>query len=384
VIVPYEGPVIDCDVHHEWPTPWDLVPYLSTGWQEYVTGPGRLHKDNSLIPMMPVQLCPNPTGLARHETFPPDGGAPGSNYELLRDQLLDPCRIERALLVFGLGEFVGALPNPYFAAEIARAANDWSIDNWLNRDDKRLYGAALLATQLPDVAAAEVRRVGEHPRIAEVLLVSSGVGKPFGHPLYHPIYEAAAELDLPIAIHVGGEAFPGIGVSPIAGGMPNFYFESHPLGAQGMMTHLTSFISHGVFEKFPDLRLLLVETEGVAWVPWLLWALDERFRALRREIPWVKKLPSEYFREHVRLTTQPLDRSPEPEQLIEILAMFGGEDVLLFSTDYPHWDADEVDYITSRLPESWLPKVFRENAIEFFRWTDLPAAPASEPARIGA
>lgn len=375
----YQGPVIDCDVHHEWPTPWHLVEYFSEGWREYVTGPGRLHNDNSLVPMIPMQFCPNPTGLSRPETFPPGGGAPGSDYGLMKDQLLDPCRIERALLVFGLGEFVGAMPNPYFAAEIARAANDWSIDNWLSIGDDRLYGAVLLATQLPDVAAAELRRIGQHPRIAEALLVSSGVGKPFGHPLYHPIYEAAVEMDLPIAIHVGGEAFPGIGISPIAGGMPNFYFESHPLGAQGMMTHLTSFISHGVFEKFPGLRLLLVETEGVAWVPWLLWALDERFRAVRREIPWVKKYPSEYFYEHVRLTTQPLDRSPEPEQLVEILKMFGGEDMLLFSTDYPHWDADEADYVATRLPESWLPKIFRENAIKFFRWSDLPPA-----AKVGA
>ena len=112
----------------------------------------------------------------------------------MNEQLLDPFRIERAVLQYGASGFIGALSNPYFATEIARAANDWSIDHWLSRDDSRLYGAVLVATQQPDEAAAEVRRVGAHPRMAEVLLASSGLGKPFGHPAYHAIYEAAVEM----------------------------------------------------------------------------------------------------------------------------------------------------------------------------------------------
>src|SRR4051794_22576611 len=129
----YRGPVIDCDIHHDWASPADLLPYLSAGWREYVTG-GR-----SPLPYIPSEIHPNPGGVFRDDTFPPGGGVAGSSYELMKAQLLDPYRVERGLLTFGAGTYVAAIANPYYAAEVARAANDWSIDHWLG-DDNGLYG----------------------------------------------------------------------------------------------------------------------------------------------------------------------------------------------------------------------------------------------------
>lgn len=371
----YDGTVIDCDVHHEWSTPDELLPYLSQGWREFVTGPRRATESiptvgDALVSFSSGQMWNNPYWGYRAETYPPDGGAPGSDYGLMCEQLLDKNRTERVVLQFESAGYVGSLTNPYFATEVARAANDWTIDAWLSRGDPRLYGAMVVATQDPLQAAAEVRRVGAHPRIAEVLLVSTGLGKPFGHPVYHPIYEAAAELALPIAIHAYGEVYPGHNVAPHASGMPSFYFEVQTLAGQGLQTHLASFVANGVFEKFPKLKLLIVEA-GVAWMPSLIWRLDSSYRALRRELPWLKRFPSETIREHVRLTTQPLELAPESALLVDVLRAFGAEDMLLFSTDYPHWDTDEKDHVAGTLPSSWLPKVFRENAIEFFGWADL-------------
>ena len=371
----YDGAVIDCDVHHEWASPDDLLPFLSAGWREFVTGPRRATEaipgvDASLVPFSSGQMWNNPHWGYRAETYPPGGGVPGSDYSVLCDQLLDPNRTERALLHFESAGYVSSLTNPYFATEVARAANDWTIDVWLSRPDPRLYGAMVVATQDPLRAADEIRRVGSHPRIAEVLLVSTGLGKPFGHPAYHPIYAAAADAGLPIAIHAYGEVFPGHNVAPHASGMPSFYFEIQALAGQGLQTHLTSFIANGVFEKFPTLKLLIVEA-GVAWMPSVMWRLDSAYRALRRELPWLKRFPSETIRDHVRLTTQPLELAPESELLVDVLRAFGGEDMLLFSTDYPHWDTDEKQHIARTLPSSWLPKVFRENAIDFFGWDEL-------------
>jgi predicted TIM-barrel fold metal-dependent hydrolase len=141
------------------------------------------------------------------------------------------------------------------------------------------------------------------------------------------------------------------------------------------MTHLVSFVSHGVFDKFPKLRLLLIEA-GSAWLPSLLWRFDAEYKGLRREVPWLKRLPSEYVAEHVWLTTQPLEMSPRKEQAIELLRWFNGADRLVYSSDYPHWDADEVKYISARLPQAWHRRVFFENAMRFYGWSeaDLPAA----------
>jgi uncharacterized protein len=198
-----------------------------------------------------------------------------------------------------------------------------------------------------------------------VLLVPNGLGKPFGPPAYHPIYEAAAEVGLPIAIHQGGENQGGL-TSYVAGGFLSTRMSFHAAMTQAAAHHLTSFISNGVFERFPTLKLLLVEG-GVSWIPWLMWGLDANYGLLRQECAQVKRLPSEYFREHVRVTTQPLEESRRPRQLAELLEGFGGvEDVLCFSTDYPHWDTDEPDYVERRLPAAWHRKVFYENAAALY------------------
>ena len=51
--------------------------------------------------------------------------------------------------------------------------------------------------------------------------------------------------------------------------------------------------------------------------------------------------PSEIIHEHVRLTLQPVDAPPNPEQLLQTIEQIGSEEILLFSTDYPHWHFDE-------------------------------------------
>ena len=368
----YVGPVIDCDIHHDWPSQDALLPYLTEGWREYVTR----STSNRQIAMSPMAMIPNPGGIIREEAYPPNGDIPGSSYELLRDQLLDPCRISHGILSFGQGSFVGAIPSPYFAREIARAANDWSIDHWLSGKDARLYGAVLVPNQIPEDGAAEIRRIGSHPRIVQALMVSNGLGKPFGHPIFHPIYEAAVEMGLPIGIHAGGEAFGGQCISPIGSGVPSLYLEHHTLVPQGIMSHLVSFITHGVFEKFPTLKLILIEC-GVAWIPGVLWRFDMDFKGLRREVPWLKRHPSEYFYDHVRVTTQPLELSPKRDQLVDLLRTFGGEDVLCFSSDYPHWDTDEPDYILQRLPEEWHAKVMYENAARLYGFDSSSTSIAS-------
>jgi uncharacterized protein len=377
----YTGGVIDCDVHHDWPSPAALYPYLSSGWREYVLAPTRVGLPP--ISLVPIQMCPNPGGsTCRPDAYPENGDLAGSNIALMREQLLDPSRIERAVLDYHSANFIGAHPHPHFATEVARAANDWTIDNWLSGQDDRFYGAVLVATQIPETAAAEIRRVGGHPRMCEVLLMASGLGKPFGHPAYDPIYEAAAEMDLAVAIHVGGDASPLQGMSPMGSGMPSYYLEVHTQVAQGMMTHLMSLIVQGVFEKYPRLRVLMVEST-LAWVPWLLWSMDSSYKGIRRETPWLKKLPSEYFYEHFHMTTQPLDTGPD-EEVIELLKMFNGEEILCFSSDYPHWDGDELDHIAKRLPSSWHEKVFRQNARKVYGWTDMPdREPAAAAAAVG-
>ena len=67
----------------------------------------------------------------RADTYPANGGPPGSDYATDAAQLLDRIDMRRAILTFGDDSHVSGHHNPYFAAELARALNDWTIDRWL-------------------------------------------------------------------------------------------------------------------------------------------------------------------------------------------------------------------------------------------------------------
>jgi predicted TIM-barrel fold metal-dependent hydrolase len=357
----YDGPIIDLDVHHNWKSQDDVMPYLPKGWQDYVTAPGPTVKQPMSVSMGFV----NPHGFFREEGLLEDGSFPASDPVEVARRHLDASRITRAVLTHEDVLYLDALPNPFFAAEVARAANDWTADRWLPADS-RFRASILVSNQLPDLAAAEIRRMSSVDRFDQVLMASNGIGKPFGHPSLDPIHRAAAEAGLPISFHVGAPG--GIAASPIGFGYPNYYVEFHTLSCQSAMTHLVSLIAHGVFERYPALKVVLVET-GSAWIPAILWRLDANYRARPSDTPWLKRPPSEYFRDHIRATTQPLETPEEIERLWHLLEAAGGEDVLCFASDYPHWDSDPVDFIEESLPQQWLPKVFHENACEVFGWS---------------
>jgi predicted TIM-barrel fold metal-dependent hydrolase len=360
----YAGPIIDSDVHHNWKTDEEIISRLPAEWRNYVLSPGGGRR----LPIRSSGFAyAHPRGGVnkRLETFPADGSPAASDYGLLKEQLLDRFHVERAILAYDLISSHAALPNPEFANALIRAINDWVVEGWLSINDDRLCGVVFIPVETPDVGAAEIRRMARHARVAEARLPWT-LGKPFGHPIYDPIYKAAVENGLPVSLHIhGGESQGGL-AHHNAAGRANTFLEFHALLAQPTFHHVASLVTHGVFERFPDLKFLLVET-GVAWIPWLLWALDSQYENLKRESAWVKRLPSEYFRDHIRVTTQPLELTDEPGQLIELLEAFGGlEDVLCFSSDYPHWDFDDPRYIAGKLPTSWHRKVFYENAQAFY------------------
>jgi uncharacterized protein len=165
----------------------------------------------------------------------------------------------------------------------------------------------------------------------------SRTGEPFGQRRYWPIFAAAQEAGLPVAVH----AF-GYGGFPItAGGWPSYYIEEMVGHAQACQSVLSSVVMEGVFARFPRLKLILVEA-GFAWLAPLAWRLDKVWGRMRDELPHLTRPPSEYIREHVWVTTQPIEE-PEPRRhLIDSIEWIGW-DRLLFATDYPHWDFDDPE-----------------------------------------
>jgi predicted TIM-barrel fold metal-dependent hydrolase len=359
--------LVDCDVHPIMRGGMaELRPHLSQVAQRRLGLDERRnltttgHREAVSIPRN--MLYVNQAGVLRDDARAPDGSAPGADPAFTAGQLLDANEIDRAVLIGGEVLGLGAMPDPDAAAMIASAYNDWLAATWLEADER--YRANLVVgAQDPAAAAAEIRRAGQDRRFVAVLLPLTNIL--MGQRHYYPIYEAAAELGLPITVHPNS----GEGIfrtsPPMAGGTPTYYVEWHSGLSQVFQANLISLVCHGVFERFPRLKVVMTEG-GLGWIPDVIWRLDKNVKGLRDEVPWVKRLPSEYVADHVRFTTQPLPEPKRRHHLHVLCEIAQAERTLMFSSDYPHWDFDDPRHALTTLPAEIRQRVMVDNAVETY------------------
>jgi predicted TIM-barrel fold metal-dependent hydrolase len=316
--------IIDCDVHCNVPNIRTLFPYLSDYWIETIEQTGfKGATDN---------YYPGGAALSVKPGTAPESGPAGSSLDLLREQVLDAQDVELAIL--NCAYAVDGIQNPYGAAAIASAINDWLIEEWLDKEP-RLRASIVVTPQQPDLAVKEIDRVGDHPGFVQVFLPGRSE-RPYGNRRYFPIFEAIVRHNLVAGIQFGGAP----GTPPTASGWPTYYAEEAVGMSHVFQSQLTSLVAEGTFAEYPDLRITMVEG-GWTWLPSLFWRLDKNWKGLRREIPWTTMPPSDYIRQHVRFTTQPLDAPANKQHLRQIVDQLGSDELLMYSTDYPHWHADD-------------------------------------------
>jgi len=344
--------ILDADVHHMYASADVITPYLQD--------PGALKE----FPLGGAASSgvPNPHGTFRLDTVPPGGGPPGSDPAHLVADHLDRHDITYAILSPGSTLGIGGLPDIDLACDIARATNEWTIAEWFDVDE-RFLGSILVNARDPQQAADEIRRLGTHPRMVQVTINYAPCL--LGNRFMNPIYEACDELGLPLNVHVGAWDM-GINTGSIAVGHATGFVEQHFAICLPAIHNLVSVITEGVFVKYPNTKLILSEF-GMAWLPFVLWRLDMEYRSTRDDVPWLTQLPSRYIREFVRFTTQPLEEPEKPSDLVKLVEMIGCPEMLLFSSDYPHWDADNPEHALRAFPEDWRRRIYYDNAHALFR-----------------
>jgi hypothetical protein len=129
----------------------------------------------------------------------------------------------------------------------------------------------------------------------------------------------------------------------------------------GFEGQLLSLMAEGVFTEYPELRIVLMES-GITWLPPFIWRAIKSWRGLRTEAPWMRRSPGELVREHVRLTLQPFD-APGAAEVERILAHIDSDDMLLFSTDYPHWQFDGHDAIPAGMSAELVQRICSDNPL---------------------
>src|ERR1700729_2497421 len=324
-----------------------LLPHLDEYWRDSVV-------DRGMNSLESISYPPNAPLTARAD-WRGRGGAPANTLDALRTHALDRWNIDVAICHCLYG--VQLLYSEDMAAAFAKAVNDWVAKEWLDRDP-RLRASIVVPMHSPELSAREIERCAADPRFVQVL-VWEMQEVPLGRRQHWPIYRVAEQLDLPIGIHAGSSyRHP-----PTNLGWPSYYLEDYISWSTGFAGVLNSLISEGVFVEFPRLKVVLMES-GVTWLPAWMWRANKTWRGVRAEVPWLEKSPADYAREHVRVTSQPFDAPPNAAMLRKIIEEIDCEDMLLFSTDYPHWHFDGNDALPDGLPDHLIQKLLVDNAMK--------------------
>jgi predicted TIM-barrel fold metal-dependent hydrolase len=197
------------------------------------------------------------------------------------------------------------------------------------------------------VPLADFERAAETARAAiaggaAALLIASGC--PAGHSPSHdaldPVWAQAQEAGIPIVFHVGGTGAlldPNYFVNgrPIPpdfhGGEENFRSVDYMAIPGPPAQTLATMIFDGVFDRFPALRVGVIE-QGAIWVPSWTRQMESAFEAFARHEERLRALelrPSDYVQRQMRFT-------PYPTEDVGWITAQAGPDVCLFSSDYPH------------------------------------------------
>jgi predicted TIM-barrel fold metal-dependent hydrolase len=255
-----------------------------------------------------------------------------------RRRTLDLLGFEKQLVfaTFSVGQFAYSR-DPRIAYGGARAHNRGMAE--FCGDDSRLLPVCFLPLTDPDRSAAELDELLRlDPGAVWVLSDSIGDTSP-SHVDLEPIWARLAEAHVPVALHIGGgklldRRYHANG-RPLPndwlGGGENLRAKDFPVVHHSPERFLTCLTLDGVFERHPELRCGVIEL-GASWVPGMLRNLDYAARSFGRNEPLLQKLglqPSEYIHRQVRFT-------PFPFEDVGWLIEEAGEDLFLFSSDYPH------------------------------------------------
>ncbi|RBM17265.1 hypothetical protein DI005_22580 [Prauserella sp. PE36] len=312
--------VVDCDVHAVLPSARSLLPYLDDYWADQLVA--------QLAPYYEPGYHPPSSPIAeRPEVTPGPDGRAGTAVDALVADVFSDGGPDFAVLNCLYG--VQQIHQPRREIAHARALNDWIAREWLDADD-RLRASIVVPQGTPDAAAEEIDRCAADGRFAQVLLLGQSE-LPYGRQINWPIWEAAERHGLPVALHIGGV----FRQAPTSVGWPGTYLEWYVGQQSNLEAQLASIVSEGVLQKYPSTRIVVSEL-GFGWVPPFLWKFDKLWKSYRPDVPWLTERPSDLIRRHVRFTTAPSDGFERPGALDRLVDRLGSEDMLVYSSDYPH------------------------------------------------
>jgi uncharacterized protein len=290
----------------------------------------------------------------------PDSGRPGGwdPVERIKDQDTDGVVAE--VLYPSLGMHTFRIKDTELQIACFRVYNDW-VAEFCSYNPQRMLGVGLISVRDVPKGIEELQRCAKLGLRGGMIASSPPAEKPYSHPDYDPLWRAAAELEMPLSLHAGtsseGWEDPrATGAGTMAEWVANSNHE--------VQRAFTSIILGGVFERFPELRLVSTEND-VGWLPYFMYRLDYAYDhyGAQSSKPLPRR-PSEYIRNQLFATF--ID---EP---IEASVYKAGQSNLMWSSDFPHgvstWprSREVITKILAEVPEDVRSRIIFENAAKLY------------------
>jgi predicted TIM-barrel fold metal-dependent hydrolase len=292
-------------------------------------------------------------------------GAPfGSMDAKQRVEFLDQEGLDAVVLYPTIGILWEAeLTDADLSQAYCRAYNRWIADFCRDSGD-RLIPIAHLSLGDPAAAAAEFARAVDDGCRGAYVVPFTWSRTPHGHPDHDAVFAAAQDLDVPLAIHPAFEP-PEIAPNRFKG-LRKARLLNSVTASDGCRHAFTTFFDFGVFDRFPRLKLVVLES-GAGWLGYWLDRMDAVFdhTALGERVP-LKQKPSHYFREQCFISSDP-DEGTTPS----LIERFGG-DRFFWASDYPHADHTanylrELETLAAAIAEPDRARFLGDNARDLYR-----------------
>lgn len=353
--------IIDADIHLQ-PELEDLLPYVHDG---------RIKEKLEIGGFPPAVINWTPpyatneggSGLDAH-------GRARTGEDIL--EAIDQTAVDMPLVTPGLSR-IANMQNPRMKEGICRAYNDYLLEEVTNVADN-IKGMAMVPQWSPDAVVEELDRIGSE---GDIVAAYGWIGpyRLLGDPEYDPVFEKLVSLDLPWALHAGGQ-WPRSDVTGQSLRSWNEYFGFNP--SIYAMTNTINMILTGVFDKFPDLKIVYQEV-GTNWIPFVAYRLDEFYQDHPEDVQltermfddnqrYLDKLPSEYIYDNFRCATQPISLPDNSRLQKALFDMCQAEKTFVFSSDWPHHTFDVPNWVyKSAVDDELRSRILQENARETFR-----------------
>jgi len=291
----------------------------------------------------------------------------GSTDPKDRLKLLDAEGIDAAIIYTTVGLLWEAeVTDPELSQAYCRAYNRW-VAEWCSGGEGRLYPAAHLSLTDPAGAAAEIARAVGDGAVGGFVCPFTHDAKPLGHPDHDVLFAACQDLDVPLAIHPTFE--PQWTKGARMGTWENVkQLKLLPMvmASDGVRQQFTTLFDYGVFDKFPKLRVVVLES-GAGWIGYWLDRLDAVFKhtPLAKRVP-LENPPSWYFENRCWISCDPDERT------VPHLAERFGADRFMWASDFPHVDhtpgyVKDLEELAGMFPDSTRRSFLGDNARKVFK-----------------